>query len=145
MYAPTLPTNSVIDPQAHARIGIVIAGIVLDCTEIQVVIPTGLDEQKAVFSHYKQRHTYKVLIGISPNATITFVSDLYPGSTSDKMMTDKSNVLSHMSAGDLILCDKGFLIADLCAPLNVSVNIPPFLSNRTSYYICPVFYLLFSL
>lgn len=102
---------------------------VLDCTEIEVAIPASMKEQKAVFSHYKQRHTFKVLLGIAPNATITYVSDLFPGSTSDKSITKDSGILSHMLAGDLILCDKGFLISDLCAPLGVNVNIPPFLTT----------------
>lgn len=103
--------------------------MILDCTEIEVAIPSSMKDQKAVFSHYKQRHTFKVLIGIAPNATITYVSELFPGSSSDKVITKDSGVLSHMLAGDLILCDKGFLISDLCAPLGVSVNIPPFLTT----------------
>lgn len=124
---PSREKNKIGIPSAFA--GFPNTRIIIDCTEIQVVIPTRLDDQKAVFSQYKQRHTYKVLLGISPNATITFVSDLFPGSSSDKMITEKSNVLSHMTAGDLILCDKGFLITDLCRPLGVNVNIPPFLTN----------------
>lgn len=103
--------------------------IVLDCTEIEVAIPSSLKEQKAVFSHYKQRHTFKVLLGIAPNATITYVSDLFPGSCSDKNITSNSGILSHIVAGDLILCDKGFLISDLCTPIGAYVNIPPFLST----------------
>uniref|UniRef100_A0A8D8XB18 DDE Tnp4 domain-containing protein n=1 Tax=Cacopsylla melanoneura TaxID=428564 RepID=A0A8D8XB18_9HEMI len=103
--------------------------IVLDCTEIEVAIPSNLRTQREVYSSYKHRHTFKVLIGISTNAVITYVSDLYPGSTSDKVITKECGVLSHMTAGDLILCDKGFLISDLCAPLGVNVNIPPFLTN----------------
>lgn len=69
------------------------------------------------------------MIGIAPNATITYVSDLFPGSSSDKAITKNSGILTHMMAGDLILCDKGFLISDLCTPLGVNVNIPPFLTT----------------
>lgn len=70
-----------------------------------------------------------MLIGIAPNAAITFVSEMFPGSSSDKMITRESGILSHMQAGDLILCDKGFLISDLCTPLGVSVNMRPFLTT----------------
>lgn len=35
-------------------------------------------------------------------------------------------ILSHFTAGDLILADKGFLISDIL-PSGVSLNIPPFL------------------
>lgn len=88
-----------------------------------------MSTQKEAYSSYKHRHTFKALIGISPNAVITFVSILYPGSTSDKVITQQCGVLASMEAGDLILCDKGFLISDLCAPLGVTVNIPPFLTR----------------
>lgn len=103
--------------------------IVLDCTEIEVAVPHSLDKQKAVFSNYKQRHTFKVLVGVAPNAVITYVSKLYPGSASDKNITSKCGILSHVVAGDLILADKGFLISEMCSELGVNVNIPPFLQT----------------
>ena len=53
---------------------------------------------------------------------------MFPGSTSDKAIVQKSGVLEHFKSGDLILADKGFLIADIVPP-GVSVNIPPFLYN----------------
>ncbi|KAF5281912.1 hypothetical protein FQR65_LT14438 [Abscondita terminalis] len=78
--------------------------MVLDCTEIE-------------------RYTFKVLIGIAPNATITYVSDLFPGSTSDKAITKKSGILHHLKVGDLILADKGFLIKDMCSTTFTSVSM----------------------
>ena len=63
-----------------------------------------------------------------PNAVITFVSNLYPGSISDKETVKQSKQLEHMRAGDLILADKGFFIQDL-VPNGVHINIPPFLQN----------------
>lgn len=68
----------------------------------------------------------KVLIGIAPNGVITYLSDLYPGSVSDKDIFKGSNIYSQLKHGDLILADKGFLISDLVPP-GVDVNIPPFL------------------
>ena len=58
--------------------------IILDCTEVQVAMPTAMDAPRATFSHYKQRNTFKGLIGVAPNGTITFCSKLYPVNTSDK-------------------------------------------------------------
>ena len=40
----------------------------------------------------------------------------------------QSGLLNQLTAGDLVLADKGFLIQDL-VPDGVSVNIPPFLNN----------------
>ena len=73
-------------------------------------------------------NSFKVLIGVAPNAVITFVSKLYPGCISDKAIVQKSGFLDQLSTGDLVLADKGFLIQDIV--LNgVFVNIPPLLNN----------------
>jgi len=74
--------------------------------------------------HYKQRNTFKALIGVAPNGAITFCSELYPGSTSDKQTVVHSHILNQMVGGDLVLADKGFL------PQGVSVSIPPFLTTE---------------
>lgn len=51
-----------------------------------------------------------------------------PGSISDKTIVQQSGLLNQLTAEDLVLADKGFLIQDL-VPDGVSVNIPPFLNN----------------
>ena len=73
-------------------------------------------------------NSFKVLIGVAPNAVITYVSKLYPGSTSDKEIVRDCGILEHFETGDLVLADNGFLIQDLL-PNGVSVNIPPFLNK----------------
>jgi len=62
-------------------------------------------------------------LGISPNGAVTFVSSLFPGSTSDKIITLKSGLLDQLVPGDLILADRGFLIRDIILPPGVSLNI----------------------
>ena len=102
--------------------------MILDCTEIQCAIPGNMEAQRSTFSHYKQRNTFKALVGVAPNGVITYVSDLYPGSVSDKEIVRHCGVLNHFEAGDLIIADKGFLIQDLL-PSGVLLNIPPFLTH----------------
>ena len=87
-----------------------------------------MENQCSTFSHYKQRNTFKGLEGVAPNGVITFVSDLYPGSVSDKEIVRHSGILEQMAPGDLILADKGFLIQDIL-PKGVSLNLPPFLTT----------------
>lgn len=101
--------------------------VILDCTEVQVAVPRrSMAQQKATFSHYKQRNTFKALIELARNGCITFVSSLFPGSVSDKEIVKQSGVLQHLAPGDMVLADKGFVINDLMPP-GVSVNVPPFL------------------
>ena len=102
--------------------------MVIDCTDIEIAAPGLMSDQKLTYSTYKGMNSFKTLIRVAPNAVITHVSKLFPGSTSDKAIVEKSGVLEHFKPGDLILADKGFLIADI-VPTGVSVNIPPFLYN----------------
>ena len=58
-------------------------------------------------------HTAKLLVGIIPCGAIVFISDTFPGNTTDKQITVKSNVLSTLNTGEQVMADKGFLIDDL--------------------------------
>lgn len=102
--------------------------IILDCTEVECDIPHSMLHQKLTYSSYKGRNTLKALIGIAPNCTLTYCSNLYPGSTSDKAIVEHCGIINQFEPGDLIIADKGFLISDLL-PQGVYLNIPPFLST----------------
>lgn len=103
--------------------------IILDCTEIKTdTTRVSISTQKATYSNYKHYHTLKALIGVAPNGVVTFVSNFFPGSTSDKIITLQSGICSQLKPGDLVLADKGFLIQDIL-PKNIFLNIPPFLDT----------------
>ena len=102
--------------------------IIIDCTDIEIAKPSLMSHQSATYSSYRGMNSFKVLVGVAPNGVITFVSNLYPGSISDKEIVRKSGLLSSMETGDLILADKGFLIHDM-VPTGVAVNVPPFLHH----------------
>ena len=59
---------------------------------------------------------------------ITYISGVYPGLISDKTIMQQSEFLNHLTADNLVVAEKGFLIQDL-VPDGVSVNISPFLNN----------------
>lgn len=116
--------------------------IVIDCTEVSCDVPKNMAKQKTIYSNYKEKCTVKFLICCAPNGCITYCSSAYPGSTSDRAIVEHSGILSQFVAGDLILADKGFLIAGLLPP-GVSLDVPAYLdtpqftanevvSNRTS-------------
>ena len=49
------------------------------------------------------------------------MSNLYPGSISEKAIVQQSGFLNHLTAGDMVSAVKGFVIQDL-EPNGVSVN-----------------------
>ena len=109
--------------------------LIIDCTEIEMERPSALDQQSACYSSYKSRTTMKSLIGITPSGATAFVSELFPGSTSDKEITVKSGLLNHLQAGDEIMADKGFLIQDELASIHVGafLTTPVFLKSRKQF------------
>lgn len=103
--------------------------IIIDCTEFPTdVTRKSMVIQKSTYSNYKHYHTLKALIGVAPNGVVTFCSNLFPGSTSDKIVTLHSGLFAQLEEGGLILADKGFLIRDILPP-GVHLNIPPFLDT----------------
>ena len=107
--------------------------VILDCTEFMIEKPcSDLNAASLLYSNYKHNLSAKYLIAVAPNGTITFVSNGYLGSISDKMITDDSGILNHMKAGDLILADKGFLLHDII-PQGVFLNLPAFLRGKDKF------------
>lgn len=125
---PSRDKNKLSAPSSFSQFGS--CRIVIDCTDIEVAAPGLMSQQNATYSSYRGMNSFKVIVGVAPNAVITYVSNLYPGSISDKAIVQQSGLLKHFSAGDMIMADKGFLIQDIL-PHGVSVNIPPFLNNGT--------------
>ena len=103
--------------------------VIIDCTELKCQMPSSLLLNSELFSSYKNHTTLKGLIGISPAGHITFISELYTGSISDREITMRSGFLDlPFDANDSVMADKGFTIEDLL-PVGVSLNIPPFLGS----------------
>ena len=82
----------------------------------------GHDLCGSLYSNYKHRITFKALVVIAPNGTVNFLSDLYPGSVSDKAIVQDCGILSKLVPGDSVMADK---IGDILPP-GVTLNIPPF-------------------
>lgn len=103
--------------------------VIIDCTEVFCEMPSSLLLNSELFSSYKNHVTLKGLVGISPSGAITFVSQLYTGSISDREIVVRSGLLSQaFDDGDSVMADKGFQIQDIL-PLGVTLNIPPFLGG----------------
>ena len=102
---------------------------IIDCTEIKCQMPSSLLLNSELFSSYKNHTTLKGLIAISPAGHISFISQLYTGSISDREITERSGFLDlSFEANDSVMADKGFTIQDLL-PVGVSLNITPFLGS----------------
>ena len=103
---------------------------ILDCTEIKICKPSSLRVQTQCFSYTT---TAKGLLGIAPSGAPVFISDLYTGSISGKEVTKQSGILELLENGDDCMADEGFNIKDLLEPIGMTLNIPPFLSDKAHF------------
>jgi hypothetical protein len=92
-----------------------------------------VNDQSATFSTYKNMNTLKTLVGCTPRGLVSYVSDVYGGSTSDRQICERSELMSSamFQSGDSIMADRGFNVQDLFATKNVHVNIPSFLKGKS--------------
>lgn len=101
-----------------------------DCFEIQTDTPHTPSDQAGSFSYYKQRPTDKILISITPQGTVNFVSNGFCGRVSDKHVVIESNILDKLQHGELILADRGFPLEDVVATRGAKFKVPPFMKDK---------------
>ncbi|PFX19774.1 putative RNA-directed DNA polymerase from transposon BS [Stylophora pistillata] len=103
--------------------------MILDCTELFIQRPSAMLAQSETWSDYKHHNTWKLLVGVTPNGQVSFLSDLWGGRVSDRQITKESGILDLLEAGDNVMVDRGFDISNI-VPDGVSINMPPFLAGR---------------
>ena len=74
--------------------------VVLDCTELFIEKPSCFRAQSETYSSYKSHNTAKGLVAIAPNGALTFVSDLYGGHCSDKVIVEHCGILQLLEEDD---------------------------------------------
>ncbi|XP_066983774.1 uncharacterized protein [Macrobrachium rosenbergii] len=72
----------------------------------------------------------EVLVGIAPTGGISFLSNVFEGSISDKEIVKQSGLLELLYPGDLVIADRGFDIKEILQSQQVNLNIQPFLKKR---------------
>ena len=104
--------------------------VIIDCFEIFIEKPSNLLAQAQTFSSYKHHNTTKVLIGITPQGTISFVSNAWGGRTSDKYLTENCGILDKLVPGDIVMADRGFAIHESVAFKRPELVIPAFTKGK---------------
>ena len=82
--------------------------VIIDCTGVRCQMPSSLHLNEELVSNYKHHTTLKGLIGICPGGAITFISQLYTGSISDREIVVRSGLLDlPFQEKDSIMADRG--------------------------------------
>ena len=105
--------------------------IIIDCFEIFLDRPTNLLARAQTYSKYKHHNTVKYLIGITPQGTVSYISEGWGGRTSDKYLAEHCSLLNNLVPGDTILADRGFDISDSVGFYCSTLDIPAFTKGKT--------------
>ena len=101
--------------------------VIIDCTEIFIERPKNLLARAQCWSNYKHHSTIKFLLGITPQATISYVSKCVGGRMSDKEIVERSTLINHLLPGDLVIADRGFTGKNMAI---AEVKTPPFTKGK---------------
>ena len=104
--------------------------MIVDCTEVFIERPHDLLARAQVWSNYKHHSTVKFLIGITPQGTISYVSEYVGGRMSDKEIVERSTLINHLLPGDVVLADRGFTCDDYARMAMAEVKTPPFTRGK---------------
>lgn len=108
--------------------------VIIDCFEIYFQKSGVPSASCSSWSNYKHDFTGKYLIGITPQGTISFISDGYGGRSSDKFITEDCGFLDYLQEGDIIMCDRGFLIKNAVENVGASLQIPAFTKGKSQLH-----------
>ncbi|KAJ8687772.1 hypothetical protein QAD02_023566 [Eretmocerus hayati] len=103
--------------------------VIIDGTEFEIEKPSNPRDQQSTFSVYKHRNTYKAVLGCTGAGLISYCSPAYGGSTTDRQIVERSELMTKCDPGDLVMADKGFDVQDYFAPFNVTCMIPTFVKK----------------
>ena len=105
--------------------------LIIDCFEIFVERPSNLQARAMTWSNYKHHNTIKVLMGIAPQGVVSFISESWGGRVSNKYLTEHCGILKKLLAGDIVLADRGFDIADSVKVMQAALHIPAFTKGKS--------------
>ena len=105
--------------------------VIIDCFEVFIEKPSDLMARAQTYSSYKSHNTVKVLVGITPQGTISFISKPWGGRVSDVYLTENCGLLKNLLPGDQVLADRGFTVQESVGLYCAELKIPAFTRGKS--------------
>ena len=108
--------------------------VIIDCFEVFFEKPSNLLARAQTFSNYKHHNTIKILIGITPQGSISFVSESQRERTSDKFLTENCGFLDKLVPEDVVMADRAFTVAESVGMRQARPVIPAFTKGKSQLH-----------
>lgn len=72
----------------------------------------------------------KVLVGITPNGLISYISECWGGKVSDKQLVLLTDFTKKLEYGDAVMADRGFNVTEELAVLGVTLVVPSYTKRK---------------
>ena len=95
--------------------------VILECFEVLIERPTNLLARACTLSSYKHHNSVNILLGITPQGTVSYVCEACGGRVSDKY--ESCGILNHLLPGGIVLADRGFDISDSVGMMQARLHI----------------------
>ena len=105
--------------------------VIIHCFEVFIEKPSNLLARAQTFSNYKHHNTIQILIGITLQGSISFVSESWGGHTSDKFLTENCRFLDKLVPRDVVMADRGFTVAESVGMRQARLVIPAFTKGKS--------------
>ena len=79
----------------------------------------------------KHHNTVKLLLGITSQGVVSFVSETWEGHASCKYATEHSGILNKLLQGDVVSANQGFDIDDSVGLMKARLHIPAFTKGKS--------------
>ncbi|KAG8196018.1 hypothetical protein JTE90_028988 [Oedothorax gibbosus] len=103
---------------------------IIDCTEVFIQKPSGLNARAQSYSSYKGHNTVKFLVISTPSGGISFISKASGGRATDQKDTAECGILNLVHSGDVFLVDRGFNCEELFATKSAKLLNPAFTKGK---------------
>ncbi|KAH7980180.1 hypothetical protein HPB49_013667 [Dermacentor silvarum] len=97
--------------------------VIIDSTEIRLERASASTAQSTTWSQYKKSNTIKVLVGITPNGLISYISECWGGKISDKQLVLQTDFTKYLDYGDEVMADRGFNVTEELAVLGYDPSL----------------------
>ena len=101
-----------------------------DCTEQWIQRSSNPEAQYQTYSTCKSHNTVKKLVICTKSGSISYISDAYAGSATDRFITEDTNIAVRFTPGYSVLFDKGLNVQDLFLQYKVTARLPPFVRSK---------------